>query len=206
MEDNSKIYPDHLIPKKTNGIIKDINVEDILIRRVGFDCELLLKEPQRINRECILTNFFNPSSYKQSFTYSVNKIPDSRVDDLEFLFKKDNFFCDDWNPGTEVEIPNSDDFSIVKCKYFSFKIKHIQIKINCIVPELNAEFYDIRVVHKPLNGNYWHFELNGTILNQNNEPISISRNNEKCKLVAQFIIDHIAHCANRNLDQWRQHS
>ncbi|UPK68306.1 hypothetical protein [Chitinophaga filiformis] len=149
-------YPSRLVPRSNHKYIPQPNEEELLCRWVPPNSELKDSEGN-LAAEAI--------NDKEIFTYSVNKIPDSDVDDIfiEFICEDKHKFYQKWNEGEDGYTPQDAEFTYNHDRgYFLFKIRDIQYSDTYPYPNLDGEHayrFVVTAKHDPLISNICHFEL-----------------------------------------------
>lgn len=97
--------------------------------------------------------------------FSTNKIPDSVPEDLNIKFKDThrNNYVVEWYPGINGIMPPNDHFDIIDdTRYYFLRIEDIEFSDGSYkhADNLNKDYnFSLKVIHKPLVSNYWHFEF-----------------------------------------------
>lgn len=152
------IYPVHLVPTNNLKIISqsELDLSDYLGKWV--DGSVQLKDADgRLNAGAIDINRI-PG-------FSTNKIPNSTVLDLSIEFEKQysHLYIKSWHEGDDGIIPDVNHFQFNQDRnHYFLKIQDIQFSSEYFNPPDRTGTtykYTVKVEHKPLVSNYWHFEL-----------------------------------------------
>jgi hypothetical protein len=151
-------YPNHLIPTKELLIISHEDIDKSHYIGVFVDRDKKLKDDDGYLNGGVIDLARIPG-------FSNNKIPNSIPEDLNIKFKPDfiKTYTAEWIEGEDGITPLNDHFEVNDRQHYFLIISDID--------DYSDEYYNpptdlsthyvftVRVIHKPLKANYWHFEL-----------------------------------------------
>jgi len=151
-------YPIYLLPQPNFTLIEDLNPEEILCRWSKYP---LKDESGRLSALAV--------EEKRIPTYSTNKVPPSKEDDIKIAFHDNNLQSIKWKEGEDHIAISPDDFYLdEERKCFFIKLGEIHgyngkypfPSFSEDVSKYKLEF-SVRVTHDPLKVNYSHccFEI-----------------------------------------------
>lgn len=153
-------YPLYLIPKKADKILTNEEIPRNDYLGVWVEAEVDLKdEDNKLDAGHIKMNLLPH--------YSTNKIPPTIDIDLDIEFNKDvkKIYLSPWEEGEDGVIPLDEHFSYNGYrKHFFMLIDKLDGHKGKIIrtDKKNKEFdfvFELKIVHKPLKANLWHFEF-----------------------------------------------
>ncbi len=158
MQKSHTPYPARLLPESSFELIDEPDPNHILCR--WADPSIPLKENDgKLNPQLI--------DEKRIPGFSLNKIPESEISDINIEFNDYENFLVRWKKGDNPAVVSETDFYYSKGNYFLFKIDSIHkydstypypIKKDGIEQQIQFNF-KVLVKHAPLIVNYFHFEL-----------------------------------------------
>jgi hypothetical protein len=186
---NGSNYPLHLIPSIDAKIISEIDEKHHLAVYVETNDEIpLVDAAGKLNRSLIKPVI--PG-------FSTNKIPSSLNSDLQIAFNDDvkKHYRQDWQEGVLCERPPNEHFHYVPTRKLYYlpigQINNFTDKYRAPEAAIDSRFR-VRVVHKPLIANFWHFELE--VLDAAETPIKYSTSVWK-RPIFSVILDQIHNMA-----------
>jgi hypothetical protein len=133
------------------------------------DAEMQLKDNDgKLNQDAI--------EIKRIPGFSTNKLPQSKIRDLFIKFINTSIYNGSWQVGEKSQRPKSSDYEYKTDRnYYFLKIEDFISYSDAYEhsSKKNYKFeFQLKIVHKPLISNYWHFEFDvqsfhGNITNDN---------------------------------------
>lgn len=151
-------YPDRLIPKRELVLLDGHQQHGRRFIR-HFECE----PGKQIDDYVDSNNIIDPKSVadpkKRVVDYSVNLNGDFLPEDVKFeIIQNEHLYHADWETGRDGIKPNEEDYHINDDRTPLFFFVEDLYQFESL--QIDGKKIEVRIEHKPVNCNYWHFTLN----------------------------------------------
>lgn len=154
-------YPLHLVPTQNDTLIEIGETHNNHLLGIWVDSNVRLKDSDgKLSAGAI--------DLERIPHFSTNKIPNSIITDLNICFKSEvkDKYATLWDEGNNGIMPNENEFEFIDNRqHYFIKIEEIHNfigeYINPPPPDKKQKTYKftLKIIHKPLVANYWHFEF-----------------------------------------------